>query len=87
MTHNTTKQTVNLVEVVVTRPDRVIDLVFDIWLWFYSGLAPFIMGILTEKQMIKKMLRSGQKPVGLTYICQFLVMPLVNKDVVEEEKI
>lgn len=69
---------VYLADVIVVRPKRAQDIVFDVYLWVYCGLMSFLMGILVDKEVIVKMLHGMQKECGLTFFCQFLLMPLVN---------
>lgn len=71
-------QTNVIAQVIITRPYRGIDIAFDVFLWVYCGLVSFIMGILVDRDLIKSVLTGNrQKEVGLTFGCQYLMMPLV----------
>ena len=71
-------QTNVIAQIIITRPYRGIDIAFDVFLWVYCGLVSFIMGILVDRDLIKSVLTGNrQKEVGLTFGCQYLMMPLV----------
>lgn len=66
-------------EVVITRPYRGIDIAFDVFLWVYVGLVSFSMGAAIHRDLIRDFLTGNrQKEVGLTFICQYFIMPIVS---------
>lgn len=68
-----------IADVVITRPYRGIDIAFDVFLWVYVGLVSFVMGAVIHKDLIHEFLTAGrQKEVGLTFACQYILMPLVS---------
>lgn len=76
---NNSAELIYLVEVVITRPHRPIDYLFDVWLYLHCALGPFVMGILIEKEFMTRMLHSKEirKELLLCFFCQFVMMPLV----------
>lgn len=71
-------ETTVIAQVIITRPYRGIDVAFDVFLWVYCGLVSLIMGILVDRDLIKSVLTGNrQKEVGLTFGCQYFLMPLL----------
>lgn len=67
-----------IAEIVIVKPNRARDILFDVWLWVFCGLLSLIMGLLVEKELIEKMKKEMYKEIGLAFVCQYLIMPLVN---------
>lgn len=66
-------------EVVITRPYRGIDIAFDVFLWVYVGIVSFSMGAAIHRDLVRDFLTGNrQKEVGLTFICQYFIMPIVS---------
>lgn len=70
-----------LADIVVIRPTRVQDIIFDVIVWVYVGVYSLNMGLLIDKKLIRNMLSISvgqQKTVGLIFFCKYLIMPAVN---------
>lgn len=67
-----------LTEVIIERPNPVLNLVFDVYLWVYCGIMSFCMGALIESELVHTFVYGTMnKQVGLAIFCKILVMPLV----------
>lgn len=70
-----------ITDVIVEKPNRMIDVVFEVYLWVYCGLISFCMGASIDTEVVKKYFRHGQKEIGLAFFCQYAIMPLVSRAV------
>jgi hypothetical protein len=62
--------------IIVVQPKRVIDLVFDIYVWTFSLIISTLMGILIDRDALKAIIKMPI-PVIIGFVCQYLCMPLV----------
>ena len=64
--------------IITVQPKRVIDLVFDIYVWSFSLLISTLMGILIDRDALRDIIKMPI-PVIIGFVCQYICMPLVNK--------
>jgi hypothetical protein len=62
--------------IIVVQPKRVIDLVFDIYVWTFSLLISTLMGVLIEPDALKDIIKMPI-PAAIGFVCQYMCMPLV----------
>jgi hypothetical protein len=65
--------------IVVVQPKRVIDLIFDIWVWSFGILISCLMGILLDRTALKEIVKKPI-PVVIGFVCQYCFMPLVSQN-------
>lgn len=69
---------IELAQVVIIRPNRGIDIAFDVFLWVYVGLVSFAMGAAIHRDLIRDFLTGNrQKEVSVSFFCQYFIMPIV----------
>ena len=62
--------------VIVTSPRRIIDSVFDIYVWLLSiGLS--FMGVIVDREAFLKIIKMP-KTIAIGFACQYLLIPIVN---------
>ena len=66
------------VPVVIGAPKRVIDLIFDIWVWTFGAIISMLMGVLIDLSMVKEIVKMPI-PVAIGFCTQYGCMPLVKK--------
>lgn len=67
-----------IADVIIERPNRIIDLIFDAYLWLYCGIMAFLMGALIERDVVKMYLFENlQKEISIAFVSQYIGMPLV----------
>ena len=62
---------------VIQEPQRFVDKIFFVFIWSINVIQSIVMGLLLDIQTIKKLLKIPI-PVGIGFICQYLLMPLVT---------
>lgn len=67
-----------IAEVIIERPNPIINKIFDYYLWVYCGLMSFCMGALIDSDLVNS-LKNGDmhKQVGVAMFCKIIIMPLV----------
>lgn len=63
-------------DIVVTQPQRIIDIVFIIWVWTFGVLISLLMGVLLDKDALVKIVKMP-KAIMIGFSCQYIIMPLV----------
>lgn len=61
---------------IINQPKRIVDRIFDIWIWVFGTLVSALMGILIDRESLLKIIRMP-KAVIIGFSCQYLFMPLV----------
>jgi hypothetical protein len=62
---------------VVVKPRRLIDMIFDVWIYVFGTFISLIMGILLDRASLVKIIKMP-KAIGIGFCCQYLMMPLVS---------
>lgn len=75
---NSTNKEVARWSIVIFQPKRVVDKIFDIWIWVFGTLISLLMGVLIDRESLLKIIRMP-KAVIIGFCCQYLFMPLVIK--------
>lgn len=70
-------QTFTFDNYVVTTPRRIIDKIFDVWVWIFQMCVSFLMGVLIDRHSIVKIIKMP-KAIFVGFFCQYLIMPMVN---------
>ncbi len=64
-------------DIVVTQPRRVIDYVFDVYVYSFGVFISTMMGILLDKKCLLDIVKMPIS-VAIGFICQYLCMPIVS---------
>ena len=75
---NENKSYLAKIYLVVKDGQRLIDKIFLGYVWTGSIVIVFIMGLLLDKETLKKVI-TMPTPVIIGFFCQYLIMPLVRK--------
>jgi hypothetical protein len=75
-TRNTTGQDLGYYELVVNQPKRIVDRIFDVWIWVFGTLVSSLMGVLIDRESLLKIIRMPKAVAG-GFCCQYIFMPLV----------
>lgn len=62
--------------VVITEPRRIIDLIFDVYVWVFQVVVSILMGCLLDWEILLKILKIPY-PVLIGLCSQFILMPLL----------
>ena len=74
-TFSTTGEIISF-DIVVTQPRRIIDYLFDIWIYSFGVFISMLMGILLDKKCLMDIVKMPI-PVAIGFCCQYGCMPLV----------
>lgn len=75
---DSSNETLFVGNVIVTRPDRFIDKIQDIYIIFFSVVIAICMGVLLDPKTLLNILRIPIS-VAIGFIAQYLFMPLVTE--------
>lgn len=75
--NNVTDNVLAAYELVVNQPKRVVDRIFDVWIWIFGTLVSLLMGVLIDRESLLKIIKMP-KAVILGFCCQYMFMPLVR---------
>ena len=64
-------------KVIITQPERLIDKIFSVYVWFMQTTISLIMGILIDSKALLKLVKIPI-PVIIGFFSQYLIMPLVR---------
>ena len=62
--------------VVITEPRRIIDLIFDVYIWVFQVVVSILMGCLLDWEILLNILKIPY-PVLIGLCSQFILMPLL----------
>jgi hypothetical protein len=61
---------------VIVQPRRVVDIIFDVWIYVLGTVISLLMGVLLDRASLVKIIKMP-KPIAIGFCCQYLMMPLV----------
>lgn len=76
-TKNKRQEILESYEIIVIKPARVIDIIFDIWIYTFGLLIALLMGVLLDKDSLLKIIKMP-KAIIIGFCCQYITMPLVR---------
>ena len=75
---NSTNKEIARWSIIINQPKRIVDRIFDVWIWVFGTLISLLMGVLIDRESLLKIIRMP-KAVIIGFCCQYLFMPLVIK--------
>lgn len=66
-------------EIIINQPKRIVDRIFDVWVWVFGSLVSALMGVLIDRESLLKIIKMP-KAVIIGFSCQYVFMPLVKID-------
>jgi hypothetical protein len=61
---------------VVVEPKRIIDIIFDVWLYAFGVFISLLMGVLLNRDSLLKIIKMP-KAIAIGFCCQYMMMPVV----------